>query len=71
MGWVKILTCRKCGADRETSVHIHSECLPLEKERTEVLGRAQMNLGQLKKMIQSGTVAFSKRATILNSAQQI
>ncbi len=51
---VKTPSCRKCDAEKETFVHILCECLALEKDRTESLGRAQMDLDELKKMRQRG-----------------
>ncbi len=55
------IRCRK-----GMSVHILHECSVLEKERTEVLGRVQINAARLNDIMTQG-----KRARMLNSPQQI
>ncbi len=67
---MKTLTCRKCGADEERSVHILYECLALKKGRTVVVGRTQTNPGQLNEKTLSGMV-LGKRAGMLDSPLQI
>ncbi len=40
---VKTPSCRRCGAEKETSVHILWECLVLEKVRMQTSGFARMD----------------------------
>ncbi len=56
---------RKCGAEEETPVHVLRECPALEKKRKEVLGGAQMDLGQIKEVGLCSIVPYGKRARML------
>ncbi len=55
-------SCRRCGAEKETSVHILCEYPVLEKIRMQTLGFARMNLEQIKEARLSGIVALGKEA---------
>ncbi len=44
----KTLSCRRYGAEKETSVHILCECLVLEKVRMRTLDFARMGPEQIK-----------------------
>ncbi len=39
----KTSSCRRCGTEKETSVHILCECTVLEKIRMQTLGFAKMD----------------------------
>ncbi len=56
----KTHSCRRCGAEKETSVHILCECPVLEKVRMQTLGFATMDLEQIKEARLSGIVALRK-----------
>ncbi len=60
-------SCRRCGAEKETSVHILCECLVLEKIRIQTLGCTRMYPEQIKEARLSGVMALGKRAGLLNS----
>ncbi len=53
-------SCRRCGADKETSVHILCECPVFEKIRMQTLSFARMDSEQIKESRLSGIVAFGK-----------
>ncbi len=57
MRGAKIPSCRRCGAEKETSVHILCECPVLEKVRM-TLGFARMDPEQIKEAWLSGIVAL-------------
>ncbi len=60
-------SCRRCGAEKKTAVHILGECVVLEKVRMQTLGFARMDPEQIKEARLSGIVALSKGAGLLNS----
>ncbi len=60
----KTPSCRRCGAEKETSVHILCECLAMEKLRMQTYGFARMDLEQTKEARLSGIVALDKRGWI-------
>ncbi len=43
--------CRRCGAEKETSVHILRECPMLEKVRMQPLGFARIDPEQIKERL--------------------
>ncbi len=45
----KTPSCRRCGAEKKTRVHILCECPALEKVRLQTLGFARMDPEQIKK----------------------
>ncbi len=57
---------RRCGAEKETSVHILCEYPASEKARMQTLGFARMNPEQIKKARLSGIVALGKPPINLN-----
>ncbi len=57
----KTPSCRRCSAERETSVHILCECPVLEKVRMQTYGFARMDLEHIKVVRLSGIVALGKR----------
>ncbi len=59
--------CRRCGAEKETLVHILCECPVLEKVRMQTLGFARMDPEQIKEVRLSEIVALGKGAGLLNS----
>ncbi len=63
----KTPSCRRCGAEKETSVNILCECPVLEKVRMQALGFARMDPDQIKEARLSGIVALGKGAGLLNS----
>ncbi len=63
----KTPSCRRCGAEKETSVHILCECLVLEKVRMQILGFTRMDPEQIKEARLSGIIALGKRVGLLNS----
>ncbi len=63
----KTPSCRRCGAEKETSVHILCECPMLEKVGMQTLGFARMDREQIKEARLSGIVALGKGAGLLNS----
>ncbi len=63
----KTPSCRRCGAEKETSVHILCECPVLEKVRMQIFDFARMDLEQIKDARPSGIVALGKGAGLLNS----
>ncbi len=67
MSRAKTLSCRRCGAEKETSVHILCEWLALEKIRMQTLGFARMDPDQIQERL-SNIVALSKGAGQLNSS---
>ncbi len=64
----KTPSCRRCGAEKETLVHILCECLLLEKVRMQTLGFARMDPEQIKEASLSCIVALGKRTELLNSS---
>ncbi len=62
----KTPSCRRCGAEKEMSVHIPCGCLALEKLRMQTLGFARMDPEQIKEVRLSGIVALGRRAGLLN-----
>ncbi len=52
---------RRCGAEKETSVHILCECPALEKVRMQTLACTRMDPEQIKKARLSGIIALGKR----------
>ncbi len=58
----KTSSCRRCGAEKETSVHILCECPVLEKVRMQTLGCTRMDPEQIKEARLSGIMALGKRA---------
>ncbi len=52
--------CRRCGAEKETTVHILCECPVLEKVKMQTLGFTRMDLEQIKEARLSGIVALGK-----------
>ncbi len=64
----KISSCRRCGAEKETSVHILCESLELEKVRMQTLSFARTDPKQIKEARLSGIVALGKGARFLNSS---
>ncbi len=63
----KTPTCRRCGEEKETSVHILCECPALEKIRLQILGFSRMDPEQIKEARLSSIVALGKWAKLLNS----
>ncbi len=63
----KTPSCRRCSAEKETSVRILCECSVLEKVRMQTLGFARMESEQIKEERLSGIVALGKGAGLLNS----
>ncbi len=63
----KTPSCRRYGADKETSVHILCKYTVLEKVRMQILDFAMMDLEQIKEARLSGIVAFGKGTGLLNS----
>ncbi len=64
---VKTPSCRRCGAEKETLVHILCERPVLEKVRMQTLGFARMDLEQIKEARLSGIIALFKGAGLLIS----
>ncbi len=58
----KTPSCRRCGAEKETSVHILCECRMLEKVKMQILSFAMMDPEQIKEAKLSGIVALGKGA---------
>ncbi len=58
----KTPSCRRCGAENETSVHT-----VLENVRMQTLGFARMDPKQIKEARMNGIVALGKGAVLLNS----
>ncbi len=52
--------CRRCGAEKETSVHILRECSVLEKERMQSLDFTRMDQKQIKEARLSEIVTLGK-----------
>ncbi len=63
----KTPSCRRCGAEKETSVHIVCECPVLEKVRMQTLGCTRVDPEQIKEARLSGIMALGKRVGLLNS----
>ncbi len=63
----KIPSCGRCGAEKETLVHILCERLVLEKVRMHILGFARMDLEQIEEAMLSRIVALGKGVGLLNS----
>ncbi len=57
--------CRRCSAEKETSVHILCKCAMLEKVRMQTLGFARMDPEQIKEARLSGIAALGKEAGLL------
>ncbi len=62
---VKSTSCKKCGAEKETSVNIICECLALERLMRKSLGRVLMESNQIKEVRLSGIVALGKGTGML------
>ncbi len=60
-------SCRRCGAEKETSVHILCECPVLEKVRMQTLCFTRMDPEQIKEARLSGIMALGKRVRLLNN----
>ncbi len=58
----KTPSCRRCGAEKETSVHILCEYLVLEKVRMQTLGFSRMDPEKIKEERLSRIAAFGKVA---------
>ncbi len=56
----KTSSYRRCGAEKEMSVHILCECPALEKIRMQTLGFTRMESEQIKEVRTSGIVALDK-----------
>ncbi len=54
------LSCRRCGAEKETSVHILCECSVLEKVRMQTLSFARIDPEQMKEARLSGIVGLGE-----------
>ncbi len=67
----KTPSCRGCGTEKETSVHILCKCPVLEKVRMQTTGFARMDPEQIKEARLSGIVAFGKGAGLLNSPMNL
>ncbi len=63
----KTPSCRRCGAEKETSVHILYACPVLEKVRMQTLGFVKMDAEQIKEARLSGIVGLGEGAELLNS----
>ncbi len=63
----KTPSCRRCGAEKETSVHILCECSPLEKIRMHTSSFARMDPDQIKEAKLSSIVVLGKEGGLLNS----
>ncbi len=57
-------SCRRCGAEKETSIYIQRKCPVLKKVRMQSLGPARMDPEQIKKVKLSEIVALGKGAGI-------
>ncbi len=68
MGKAKTPSCRRCGAEKKTSVHSLCECPVLEKVRMQTLSFARMDREQIKEARLSGITALGKEAELLNSS---
>ncbi len=64
-------SCRRCGAEKETSVHILCECPVLEKVRMQTLDFPRMDPEQIKEARLSGIVALGKGAGLLNGPYEL
>ncbi len=62
----KTPSCRRYGAEKETSVHILCECPVLEKVRMHTLGFARMDLEEIKEATMSGIVVLDNMPGLLN-----
>ncbi len=60
-------SCRRCDAEKETSVHILCECPVLEEERMQTLGFTGMDPEQIKEARLSRIMAPGERVGLLNS----
>ncbi len=60
MRGAKTPSCRRCGAEKETSVHILCESPVLEKVRMQTLSFARMDPEQIKEARLSGIVTLGK-----------
>ncbi len=58
---------RRCGVEKETSVHILCECPTLEKTRMQTLCFAKIDPEQIYEARLSSIVALGKGAGLLNS----
>ncbi len=58
----KTQSCRRCGADKETLVHILCECSALKKIRIQTFGFARMDPDQILEARLSSIIALIKRA---------
>ncbi len=63
----KTLSCRRCGAEKETSAHILCECPVLEEVRMWTLDFGKMDPEQIKDARLSGIVVLGRGAELLNS----
>ncbi len=63
----KAPSCRRCGAEKDTLVHILCECLALEKIRIKTFGFARMDSDQIKGTRLSSIMTLNKGAGLLNS----
>ncbi len=57
----KTPSCRRCGAEKETSVHILCECPVLEKVRIGTLGFTRMDPERIKEARLSGNMTLGRR----------
>ncbi len=64
-------SCRRCGAEKETSVHILCECPVLEKVWMQTLGFTWMDPEQIKEGRLRGIMVLGKRAGLLNSPMNL
>ncbi len=67
IGRAKTPSCKRCGVEKETSVHILCECPVLEKLRMQTLGFARMDPEQIKEARVNGIVSLGKGTGFLNS----
>ncbi len=67
----KTPSCKRCGVEKETLVHILCECPVLEKVRMQTLGFAMTDPEQIKEARPNGIVTLGKGAGLLNSPYEL
>ncbi len=59
-------SCGRCGAEKETLVHILCECPGLDKVRMQTMSFTRLDPEQIKEARLSGIVALGKGAGLIN-----
>ena len=64
MGLIPNATCRRCGRDDETSLHVLSQCLAIAGIRLQTLGSALLKPEEIRSLLAGDILGFLRRSGI-------